>query len=246
MTSHLTLAAAVLAAATMTPMPALAGNHDDARGQERVTICHVPPGNSDAAHPITVALPAWLNGHDEHSGHSDDFIVTDERPCPPVEPPSVLDPEPETTTPEVPTEPEPEPEVPCPPTPDEPDTPETPEPDVPDVPVASEPEAPEVPDVPLPGGVEAPDEPTPPVVIVIQPTPVVVTPAPVEVVEVTEVVEIVETTEFVAADHQYEPLPRDGQTVDELPYTGSSPMLPLAGAVMLGLGAMILRRTRGA
>jgi hypothetical protein len=28
------------------------------RGQEKVTICHIPPGNPDNAHEITVGAPA--------------------------------------------------------------------------------------------------------------------------------------------------------------------------------------------
>ena len=39
-----------------------------ADGQEKVTICHVPPGNPENAHTITVAFPALEAHFANHGG----------------------------------------------------------------------------------------------------------------------------------------------------------------------------------
>src|SRR5829696_5066006 len=59
------LAAMMLAAA-----PALAQS-DGGRGQDKVTICHVPPGNPGNAHEITIGFPAVEHHFANHPG--DDF-----------------------------------------------------------------------------------------------------------------------------------------------------------------------------
>ena len=42
--------------------------HDDDRdGNDRITICHIPPGNASARHTITVSQSAW----DAHRRHGD-------------------------------------------------------------------------------------------------------------------------------------------------------------------------------
>jgi hypothetical protein len=58
----------------------------------KITICHVPPGNPDNAHSITIDEHAWENGHTPHNAHSEDFVVDADHPCPAVpvtEPPPV-------------------------------------------------------------------------------------------------------------------------------------------------------------
>ena|SRR5688572_17850691 len=55
-----TLAIALAVAAVLSFAPVVA-----AEG-ERVVICHVPPGNPDAAHTITVGAPAAEHHMDEH------------------------------------------------------------------------------------------------------------------------------------------------------------------------------------
>ena len=50
-------------------------------GQEKVTICHVPPGNPDNAHTITVGAPA-VPAHLAHG----DSLGTCEVTVPPDEP----------------------------------------------------------------------------------------------------------------------------------------------------------------
>lgn len=56
-------------------------HHGDGRGDDRVTICHKSGhGHHTSWQELTVREEGW----DGHASHSDDFIVTDERPCPPV------------------------------------------------------------------------------------------------------------------------------------------------------------------
>jgi hypothetical protein len=57
---------------------------------EKITICHVPPGNPENAHSITVDKSAWENGHDPHNAHSLDYVGECKQPEPtqtPVTPP---------------------------------------------------------------------------------------------------------------------------------------------------------------
>jgi hypothetical protein len=68
--------------------PAMAQAND-----HKITICHVPPGNPDNAHAITIDLHAWENGH---SGHDGDFVVDADHSCPAV--PETTTTVPETTT----------------------------------------------------------------------------------------------------------------------------------------------------
>ncbi len=58
-------------------------NNNGNNGEQKITICHVPPGNPSNAHAITIGLPGWLNGHEPHKAHKDDFVVDGDRPCPP-------------------------------------------------------------------------------------------------------------------------------------------------------------------
>lgn len=50
----------------------------------KITICHVPPGNPDNAHMITIDQHAWENGHTPHNAHSEDFVVDADHQCPAV------------------------------------------------------------------------------------------------------------------------------------------------------------------
>lgn len=43
-------------------------------GGDKITICHVPPGNPANAHTISVSRNAWENGHSPHNTHSLDYI----------------------------------------------------------------------------------------------------------------------------------------------------------------------------
>jgi hypothetical protein len=72
------LAAMMLAAA-----PALAQD-DGGRGQDKVTICHVPPGNPGNAHLITIGFPAVAHHLANHPG---DFIIDGGTQCPPEDGP---------------------------------------------------------------------------------------------------------------------------------------------------------------
>ncbi len=47
------------------------GNSGNDKGQDKVTLCHIPPGNPDARHTITVGAPA----EDAHLAHGDSLGV---------------------------------------------------------------------------------------------------------------------------------------------------------------------------
>ena len=51
---------------------------------DKITICHVPPGNPENAHAITVDKNAWENGDSTHNSHVLDFVIDSNNPCPPV------------------------------------------------------------------------------------------------------------------------------------------------------------------
>ena len=53
------------------------------QGQERVSFCHVPPGNPDNARFFEDRpLSAWENGHEGGNGaHSLDFLTDSEEEC---------------------------------------------------------------------------------------------------------------------------------------------------------------------
>lgn len=61
---------ALLAAVLFVAAPA---SQAQGGGQEKVTICHVPPGNPDDAHTITVGAPAVP----AHLAHGDDLDECD-------------------------------------------------------------------------------------------------------------------------------------------------------------------------
>lgn len=46
----------------------------------KVSICHVPPGNPNAAHVINIGEAGWRG----HLNHEDDFDIDENHPCPPV------------------------------------------------------------------------------------------------------------------------------------------------------------------
>ena len=52
-------------------------------GDGKVDVCHVPPGNPANAHVVEVSRNAWENGHTPHNAHNQDFLVDENRPCPP-------------------------------------------------------------------------------------------------------------------------------------------------------------------
>ena len=54
-----------------------------AQGQERISFCHVPPGNPDnAKFHEDAPLAAWENGHEGGNGaHSLDFLTDSEEEC---------------------------------------------------------------------------------------------------------------------------------------------------------------------
>jgi hypothetical protein len=53
------------------------------KGSDKVTLCHVPPGNPDAVHTITVGGPA-VQAHLDHGDHrgacGEDETLTDPTP----------------------------------------------------------------------------------------------------------------------------------------------------------------------
>ena len=51
---------------------------------DKITICHVPSGNPENAHAITVDKSAWENGDSTHNSHALDFVIDGSNPCPPV------------------------------------------------------------------------------------------------------------------------------------------------------------------
>lgn len=59
-------------ATNTTRSPDDAGEAEDDEGEEadRITVCHVPPGNPDARHTIEIGAPAWQahEGHGDHEG----------------------------------------------------------------------------------------------------------------------------------------------------------------------------------
>jgi hypothetical protein len=74
---HLVVAGAVvLGVGGLFLSPAIAQTQD-----HKITICHVPLGNPDNAHEITVDLHAWEAGHSPDNGHSEDFVVDADNQC---------------------------------------------------------------------------------------------------------------------------------------------------------------------
>ena len=68
---HLVVAGAVmLAVGGLSLSPAIAQAQD-----HKITICHVPQGNPENAHEITVDLHAWENGHNPDNSDGGDFVV---------------------------------------------------------------------------------------------------------------------------------------------------------------------------
>ncbi len=47
----------------------------------KIAICHVPPGNPDNAHVVTIDVHAWENGHTPHNSHNGDFVVDADNQC---------------------------------------------------------------------------------------------------------------------------------------------------------------------
>jgi hypothetical protein len=52
----------------------------------KITICHVPPGNPENAHAITIDRKAWDDANSQNNAHAGDFVVDADHPCAPVEP----------------------------------------------------------------------------------------------------------------------------------------------------------------
>jgi hypothetical protein len=67
------MAALLLAAlAIFTVQPTAVAQSD----QNKVDICHVPPGNLENGHIITVDAEAWEHGHSEHNSHIYDGLCS--------------------------------------------------------------------------------------------------------------------------------------------------------------------------
>ena len=64
----------------------------------KITICHVPAGNLDNAHEITIDLNAWENGHTPHNSHAMDFVVDADHACAGTVETTTTTTEPEATT----------------------------------------------------------------------------------------------------------------------------------------------------
>lgn len=69
---------------TVTPQPTKSEDkdeHDNSDKDHKISICHVPPGNPENAHVITVDLSAWENGHHPHNSHDMDYVVAKDSDC---------------------------------------------------------------------------------------------------------------------------------------------------------------------
>ncbi len=53
-----------------------------AEGHDKISICHVPPGNPENSQNISVGEEAWEKGHDPHNAHKLDFAIDSDNPCP--------------------------------------------------------------------------------------------------------------------------------------------------------------------
>jgi len=51
---------------------------------DKITICHVPPGNPANAQTISVDRNAWENGHDPHNKHNMDYVGPCQAPAQPT------------------------------------------------------------------------------------------------------------------------------------------------------------------
>lgn len=51
---------------------------------QKINICHVPPGDIANSQSITVDKIAWDTGHSDHNAHSLDFVIDGNHSCPPV------------------------------------------------------------------------------------------------------------------------------------------------------------------
>jgi hypothetical protein len=51
------------------------------QNNDKVLICHVPPGNEDNPLTIEIDRNAWETGHDPHNSHDLDYLVTSEKSC---------------------------------------------------------------------------------------------------------------------------------------------------------------------
>ena len=77
-------AAALMATATLLPLtmavtPAFAQDPQSNEEDKKVTICHVPPGNPDNAHEITVGESAAKEHLTQHEG--DRIVDDDDKKC---------------------------------------------------------------------------------------------------------------------------------------------------------------------
>lgn len=62
---------------------------DNEQAGEKITICHIPPGNPDNAHAITISVNAWP-AHEAHGdvigdcSSNDDTIIDKDVPISPL------------------------------------------------------------------------------------------------------------------------------------------------------------------
>lgn len=54
-----------------------------AEDNDKINICHMPPGNSENPQNISVSEEAWERGHDPHNAHKLDFAIDGDHSCPP-------------------------------------------------------------------------------------------------------------------------------------------------------------------
>jgi len=66
---------AVYAIFLVQPSAVAQGNND------KVDVCHVPPGNIANAHIISVDAQAWYNGHNPHNAHDMDGLCPGSLNC---------------------------------------------------------------------------------------------------------------------------------------------------------------------
>ena len=76
----------VLSVVWVAPLALATGdNHDENGGPRKVTICHIPPGNPDNAHEITIswhALVAHKKNHGDTKAPCKDNHDHDDHECP--------------------------------------------------------------------------------------------------------------------------------------------------------------------
>lgn len=73
----------IVAASIALAADSLKEEKNGAEDKDKISICHVPPGNPENAQNISVSEEAWEKGHDPHNAHKLDFAIDSDNSCPP-------------------------------------------------------------------------------------------------------------------------------------------------------------------